>query len=223
MSMIKDLLGKQSNLDNKKISVCVPCRDQVHSVFAFDLTKLLEFNRTVDLSTRLHFCMGTLIVNQREDLVEMARDAKATHILWLDSDMTFPANVAQKLLKHQLPIVAANYVTRQPPHKTVAYRKMDDYGSYLMNDYDQEPLIEVEAVGMGCMLTEISIFDNLTQPWFKIEWNEETYDHIGEDFNFCKRARELGYKIMIDNEVSMELGHLGTFSFTHNLVRRGLM
>lgn len=223
MSMIKDLLGKQTLLDNTKISVCVPCRDSVHSVFAFDLTKLIAFNHTIDLSTRIHFCMGTLIVNQREDLVEMAREAKCTHILWLDSDMTFPANLAQRLLKHNLPVVAANYVTRQPPHKTVAYRDMDDYSSYVINTHDQEPLIEVEAVGMGCMLTAIDVFDNLVQPWFNIDWNQNTYDHIGEDFGFCKRIRAMGYKIMIDNDLSMEIGHLGTFAFTHNMVRHGLL
>lgn len=220
MSMIKSFRGNGSDYSKFKLSVCVPCRDMMHSGFAFDLIKLQEYNQIIGLTTMVHFHIGTLVVNQREQLVQMAKDAGSTHILWLDSDMMFPADTAQHLLKHGKPVVAANYVTRQYPHKTVAYRSMEGWNDYLVNTPDQQnQLISVLAVGMGCMLTEISLFDTLSKPYFETMWIPELNDHLGEDFTLCEKIRKCGIEILIDNDLSLKMVHLGTFGFTHNMVQ----
>ena len=194
----------------------------VHTGFAFDLCKMMEYNRAIEIESTLHFSLGTLIVNQREQLVQMARDAGSTHILWLDSDMMFPPDTAQRLLKHNEPIVAGNYSTRVYPHKTVAYTKIHDWKSYVINDVSmQGELIPVEAIGMGCMLTSIDVFDKLEKPYFKTIWNANSGDHIGEDFNFCQAAKWVGYRILIDNDISLKLKHLGTFGFSMGNVKPG--
>jgi hypothetical protein len=218
MSMMKALKGEQSSISKIKLSVCVPCRDMMHSAFSFDLCKLLEYNALVGIETTIHFHVGTLIVNQREQLVQMAFDAGSTHILWLDSDMMFPSDTAHQLLKHQKPIVAANYVTRQYPHKTVAYTDKTDWNSYLLNSAEQHDLVSVDAVGMGCILTETSVFKQLSKPYFKTSWSDQLQDHVGEDFNLCYDLTALGYEILIDNNISLKVQHLGTFAFSHSLV-----
>lgn len=212
------LKGEQSVVSKTKLSVCVPCRDMMHSAFSFDLCKLLEYNALVGLETTIHFHVGTLIVNQREQLVQMAIDAGSTHILWLDSDMMFPADSAHQLLKHKKPVVAANYVTRQYPHRTVAYTDCNDWTSNLINSHNQADLVPVAAVGMGCMLTEVSVFKTLNKPYFKTSWNDQLHDHVGEDFNLCYELSAHGYEILIDNTLSLKIQHLGTFAFTHSLV-----
>ncbi len=220
MSMIRSFRGNQLDHSKLRLSICVPTRDMMHSAFAFDLLKLQEYNQIIGLTTLVHFHIGTLIVNQREQLVQMARDAGSTHILWLDSDMMFPSDTAERLLKHSKPIVAANYVTRQYPHKTVAYRSMEGWSDYLVNSAQQgSQLIPVMAVGMGCMLVEVSLFDRLERPYFETTWVPDLNDHLGEDFTFCTKARDLGHEILIDNELSLRISHLGTFGFTQNLVR----
>lgn len=222
MSILRELRGNQSDLRKVRLSVCVPCKDMVHAGFAFDLCKMMEYNKSIDLASVLHFSLGTLIVNQREVLVKMARDAGSTHILWLDSDMMFPPDTAQRLLKHSKPVVAGNYSTRTYPHKTVAYSKIYDWKSYLINDTDKSgELIPVEAVGMGCMLTSMEVFDKMDVPYFNTIWNHNTGDHLGEDFSFCQKAKWLGHDILIDNDLSMKLKHLGTFAFSMGNVSPG--
>lgn len=222
MSILRDLRGNPSDLRRIKLSVCVPCRDMVHTGFAFDLCKMMEYNKTIELASILHFSLGTLIVNQREALVQMARDAGSTHILWLDSDMMFPPDTAQRLLKHSVPIVCGNYSTRTYPHKTVAYSKIHDWTSYLINDGTMSgSLIPVEAVGMGCMLTDLGVFEKMDTPYFNTIWNQNSGDHLGEDFSFCQKAKWLGYEILVDNDLSMKLKHLGTFGFSMGNVRPG--
>ncbi len=215
---MRALKGEQSVVSKTKLSVCVPCRDMMHSAFSFDLCKLLEYNALVGIETTIHFHVGTLIVNQREQLVQMAIDAGSTHILWLDSDMMFPADSAHQLLKHKKPVVAANYVTRQYPHRTVAYTGCNDWTSNLINSHNQADLVPVAAVGMGCMLTEVAVFKTLNKPYFKTSWNDQLHDHVGEDFNLCYELSAHGYEILIDNTLSLKIQHLGTFAFTHSLV-----
>lgn len=206
-----------------RVGVCVPTRDLLHAAFAFDLCRMLQHSSMIGIDAMPHFCMGTLIVNQRENLVDMARDAGSTHILWLDSDMMFPPDTLSRLLAHGLPVVAANYPTRQYPHKTVAYRQVGDWTSYVTHGDQHGPdLIEVEAMGMGCMLVDMDVCNAMQRPLFQTTWVESSADHMGEDFYFCRKARDLGYKIMVDGELSREVSHLGTLAFTHDLVRPGL-
>lgn len=218
-SMLKQATAKAKNV---QVSICVPCRDMVHSAFAFDLSKLIQYSQSIGIDVIPHFCMGTLIVNQRDQLADMVLEAGSTHALWLDSDMMFPPDTIQRLLNHNKSIVAGNYVTRQYPHKTVAYSKLHDWRSYLINNTDTD-LVEVEAVGMGCMLTDATVLKQMSKPYFQTVWIAETQDHMGEDFYFCKQAKVLGHTVWIDTNLSEKLSHLGTFAFTHDLVKSGLV
>jgi ABC-type polar amino acid transport system ATPase subunit len=64
---------------------------------------------------------GTLIADQREKLAMMALKHKADYMLFLDSDMRFPKNIANRLITHDKDIVACNYSTRRLPAKPVAW------------------------------------------------------------------------------------------------------
>jgi len=216
--MMRKALGRSRAT---KVSICVPCRDTVHAAFAFDLAKLVQHCQMLGTEVLPHFSIGTLIVNQRDSLADMALEADSTHILWLDSDMMFPVDTVQRLLSHEVPIVAGNYVTRQYPHKTVAYTQLHDWRSYVVNTGKRD-LIKVAAVGMGCMLVSTDVIRAMAKPRFQTTYIPETNDHMGEDFYFCQEAQKLGYDVLIDDRLSVELQHLGTVSFTHNMVKRGL-
>jgi len=161
-------------------------------------------------------------VNQRDQLADMALQAGSSHVLWLDSDMMFPVDTVQRLLHHQVPLVAGNYVTRQYPHKTVAYTQLHDWRSYVINS-NKPDLIKVAAVGMGCMMVNTDVIRSMSKPRFQTTYVPETNDHMGEDFYFCQQAQQLGYDVLIDDQLSSELQHLGTVAFNHNMVKPGLL
>ncbi len=58
----------------------------------------------------------------------------------------------------------------------------------------REDLIECDGVGGGCLLIHRRVFDALEKPYFKC--NPNTF--IGEDFYFCRKVREAGFKIYLD-------------------------
>ena len=205
-----------------KMAICVPCRDMIHTVFSHNLHSLLNYNWQKGIETRVFYNMSTVLSHQRESLVESARSLAATHILWLDSDMSFPFYTAYKLLEHKKPIVAGNYVTRQLPYKTVAYTELGRWDSYLKHSKNQpveNELIKVEGIGMGCMLTEMTVFDSIPKPWFPITYQPEADDYLGEDINFCMAVRQQGHDIWVDDILSRQLNHVGQFAFGHDLVK----
>ena len=162
--------------------------------------------------------LGFFAENQREHLVEKAKEIGADYMLWLDSDMAFPATTALRLLGHKKSVVAANYVRRQPPFKGVAYEKIGDWQNPLPYEI-QDDLVEVEGIGMGCMLVKTSILDEITQPYFEFGWTPESNDWLGEDMYFCQKIAEAGHKIYVDTALSMETRHMGTWAFGPELIK----
>jgi hypothetical protein len=197
---------------NLKLSILVPTRDTVYSHFAYCLTQLYNTTREVGIDTYLFFDSSTILLNQRERLLEKAKQVKSEYVLWLDSDMMFPSTTAIRLLNHNKDIIACNYMKRTNERKSVAYTDLNDWNSWLPMEVKDE-LIEVQGVGMGCMLMKIKVFDKLQKPYFEFTYKEDTQDFFGEDFNLQKKLREENYKIYIDTLLSKEIKHIGTFAF----------
>lgn len=204
------------SLKKPLISICVPCRDTVHSGFMSNLVSLLQHASTAAYDVNFLMLQGSLISAQRQKLAELAKEQKSKYILWLDSDMLFPSNIIDLLLAHQKDIVACNYSTRLPPYKGVAYQKIGDWNSWVKPSMDVT-LLSVEAVGMGCMLVHTDVFDKLDKPWFEVFYSHELQNHIGEDFYFCINARKKNYEIFIDCAASQMIKHLGTAEFDSKL------
>jgi len=206
------------SLKKSKLAVLVPCRDTLHSAFAMCLTELVKLNTMNNLDTHVIMDASTVLLTQRERLALEAQNIGAEYMLWLDSDMTFPATTALRLLAHNENVVAANYIRRQLPAKGVAYKTIGAWEEPLPFEI-QDDLVPVEGVGMGCMLVKTSILQEIEQPWFEFKWTPESNDHLGEDMMFCQKMAEQGYQVKIDTNLSMEMRHLGTWAFGPELLK----
>ena len=205
------------SIKKNKLAVCIPCRDTLHSAHAMSLAELVKFNTMNEIDTHVFMDASTILLTQRERLATMAIECDAEYILWLDSDIVFPATTAARLLSHSEPIVAANYIRRQRPFKGVAYEKIGDWENPLPFDIEDE-LVSVEGIGMGCMLVKTDIFQQITKPWFEFGWSPESNDFLGEDMLLCQKINSLGYEIKVDTQLSQELRHLGTWAFGPDLL-----
>lgn len=195
-----------------KLAVCIPTKDLLHSPHALSLVELVKFNTMNDIDTHVFMNASTVLLTQREQLAQQAIDLDAEYILWLDSDMVFPATTAIRLMSHNEDCIAANYVKRQFPLKGVAYKKIGNWENPLRFEISNE-LETVEGVGMGCMLIKTDIFKNIPKPWFEFTFSPDSNDFLGEDMNICKKINATGASIKIDTILSRELKHLGTYGF----------
>ena len=93
-----------------------PTRDTVPASFAFDLAELYAFTREHGpwASVMVGYTAATYVHVGREHVLDAAIRVGATHLLWLDTDMTFPRDVAIRLAMHNRPVVACNCVMRDP-------------------------------------------------------------------------------------------------------------
>jgi hypothetical protein len=198
------------------IAVCTPARDQVHTNYCYCMVNMVAYHTlNTEDAISLKLMQGTIIQNQRADLCLDAMKEGCTHILFIDSDMTFPQDMVQRLLKHDKEIVAANCARRRMPTGPTA-QNYDENGKripvYTMPD--STGLEEVGSIGTGIMLIKREVFEGMSEPWFDMPW-QTTRGYMGEDVFFCKKAQELGYKVYIDHDVSHEIGHIGSFEFGH--------
>lgn len=199
-----------------KLAICVPTRDEVHTGFAYDLTRMAAqwfAAAPAGSGFDLHFLSGTLIADQRQKLAVMALSGKADRILFLDSDMRFPTTLISRLMAHDADIVACNYATRRMPIKTVAFS--DFTVAECIYSHDRSGLEAVDAVGMGAMMIKADVFRRLPLPWFNISWLPNGGMWVGEDIYFCKLAQSHGFKVLVDHDLSKEIRHIGVMEFSH--------
>ena len=209
---------QNSSIWNSKptiLAILVPTRDTVHSQFAYCLAQLIKTTSEAGIDTYLFFDSSTILLNQREKLIENAKDIKCDYVLWLDSDMMFPSTTALRLLVHNKDIVACNYMKRSKPLKTVAYTDLTNWDSWLPLE-PKDDLVKVEGVGMGCMLMKTEIFSSLQKPYFEFTYKGDTQDWYGEDFMLLTKLRLNEFNVYIDTILSMDIKHLGIYAFGNN-------
>jgi hypothetical protein len=204
-----------------KVAVCIPCQDVCNSGFALDLARMVKHTSLLrpDIELSLIQNRGTIIPQQRAVLVRAAMESNATHVLWLDSDMRFPHDILLQLLDRGCAIVAVNYARRRKPIlPTAEHAKL----GFLFTTDDSDGLVEVSQCGMGIMLVDMAVYTQIPQPWFAIGFNPRDAEYTGEDFFFCRKAREHGFATMIDQDASKQVRHVGEMEFTaeHTVVTR---
>jgi len=152
------------------IAVCTPARDMVHANYAFCMTNMVAHHtiNTTD-AVSLKIMQGTLIQTQRADLCLDAMAEGCTHILFVDSDMTFPQDMIERLLAHDLDVVATNCARRRMPTGPTAQRYDENGERVLIYTMPESTGIEeVGSIGMGVMLIKRKVFEALTEPGLKL-------------------------------------------------------
>lgn len=183
------------------IAICFPSGDTVHADFALSLAGLCHAVgplRLTVINTK-----SSIVAVARNNGVARAQEAKADYLLFLDSDMVFPRETLIRLLKHMQDIVGATYSKRLPPYPIL--------GTALSGQSlgEHPDLVEMERIPTGCLLIRMSVFDTLKKPYFRFEYNETNGNITGEDYTFCDRVREAGFRIWCDAALSKEIGHIG--------------
>ncbi len=193
-----------------RVAVCVPSGDMVHKGFAMSLALLAYECRSHDGLPRVPLeIVGTqssLIVINRCLAVARAQQLGVDYVLFLDSDMQFPADTLRRLLAHGKDIVGATYVQRVPPHRLLGIYLPE---TKLTTDRPHEVL----ALPAGCLLIKLSIFDGMPEPYFHTPVIEHAGDRafMSEDYYFCNVARERGHQIWCDVALSEQIGHIGSY------------
>lgn len=139
------------------------------------------------------------VSNNRNMIVKRFLETDADYLLMLDHDI-MPLHNPALLAFAEKDIIGIPAKVRQKGHVTnwVAYVKSKKEGLYIGVDFTQAPpdidLLEVDAIGAGCILIHRTVLEAIKAPFLE-KFDEDGIVELGEDFAFCERAKEHGFKI----------------------------
>ena len=186
-----------------KLMVAVPTTDYVHAEFVRCLgqmcIELAENGTEVDLQVQ----SGTLVYIARNRLARKAIDRGFTHVLWLDSDMSFSPNIVDDLLFCGKDMVCGAFVSRRPPYGPCVYSDISDPGKMKqVESFGTEP-VRVDGCGFATVLTTTQLLKDV---WTKFDTCFRPTEKYGEDLAFCDRVKQIGGEIWC--EPTVRPGHI---------------
>lgn len=198
----------------KRLAVCLPQTDTVRAEYARSLACMMLRIGHVDAGCQQVFTCagsGSVLPAVRQGIAEHAVEGvQATHLLWIDSDHTFPIDTAHRLLAHGRPWVGINATTRCLPLRATALKRED----VLMETTQHSKGLErAWRIGFGIVLIEARVFAALAKPWFGNEYDDATGDFLGEDLYFGEKAKAAGFTPMVDHDLTKETTHIGSVGF----------
>jgi len=195
-------------MEEPRVLIGVPHTQFMFSDFAVSMTNM---HRPSEHCRVMWVGQKTLIDHARNSVCEVAINNDFTHVFFMDSDQTFPADALMHLLEHDKDVVSGIYPQRSFFMKPVMYRT--NRKTKKMEHIIEWPnkLFPIDACGAGCLLVKTEVLRKLKKPWFLItETNVGGY--VGEDFYFCKKVKEAGFNIWCDPRV--QCGHVDLVEFT---------
>jgi hypothetical protein len=200
--------------ERRRVAILLPSMEVCNLGFTISLAKLmrdtaLRLPPNIEALTINSFC-SSMLPFSRQMLAETALSQGATHLLWIDSDMDFPADMLLRFLQFDHPIVGINAMARRDPWRNTAQSAPN---VPLVTTPNSNGLERVYRTGFGVMWMEASILGQMEKPWFPFKWMPELGVFRGEDYGFCEKAKELGYEIYIDHDISKQVYHVGQFGY----------
>lgn len=149
--------------------------------------------------------MGSKFLNAFE---KSPVNGKVTYdkMIWIDSDISWEVEDFIKLYESKFDIVSGVYFNEEG----VPMFSFDEEQIF----FDPESIrgkqypFEIFAAGFGFISMKQGVFENMPRPWFQTlfqkivnDKGEELFIPWGEDFSWCKKAKDSGYKIYLDPSI----------------------
>lgn len=208
-------------MDNSKCVILVPFGSHIEPECAGPLTELERRGYAVRRVS------GYAAIDQGRS--QMATDALADgfdELMWIDSDIGFDPSSVDRLRAHGLPLVSAIY----PKKGQRALASCLNPETSEVTFGEGGGLLEIAYAAAGFLLTRREVYQSIHErlglplcnqgfgrplvPYFLplIVPHEGSHWYLGEDYAFCARAKQVGYKIMADTQI--RLRHIGRYGFS---------
>lgn len=174
-----------------------------------------------------HEIIGDSLVSRaRNSLSAAFLKTDCTHLLFIDSDMTFYPEDVAKMLAHDLPIIAGFYPKKQAELAWVM-NALPNEGP------DARGLQKVRYAGTGFMLIARGVFERMRDEFPELAyhpdsdpkgtewdfWQVGVYHskidgfrrYLSEDWFFCQRCLDMGIPVYMDTSIVAE--HIGEVAF----------
>ena len=189
------------------LTIGMPCLNSMVNVnTSISLVKIVA---NLNFPRHVSFVKNTLLHVARMYNVLEAQKFNSTHLLFLDTDMKVEGDVVQKLMAHNKDVVGVNYNQRSLPLLSTVRMRDKQSGDYMVVTSTPDELFECDALGAGCMLIKMSVFDIIEEPWFFYKYSKTK--PTGEDVWFCEQVKKAGLHVWCDPTI--KVGHMGEYEY----------
>ena len=219
--------GVPYDFSDKHLHIGLPCYGgMLHEATMTSLLQFILLAGRVGLNWSLDTMVNeSLVTRARNNLMaKMMHNQKATHFMFIDSDIRFKADSIFQMMATDKDIISGMYCKKSIP---------EQYNINLKQETKiQGPLFTLDTAATGFLMFKRKVYEDLiaAHPTAKYvddvglgkqyEPNmyaifdcviDEKGHYLSEDWTFCRRASKLGYEIWADSRVV--LSHLGTYEF----------
>lgn len=207
-------------MSDRRILIACPIHRNLEPCFLPGLQAVLS-NRYDGIDVKFQLCVGLPVNFARNYLAGHAKTIGAREILFIDSDMGWEEEDFVRICLHKdVDIVGGLYCRKQPgrPHYHVNLIKGNETDG-------GTGLEEVEAIATGFLKIRV----DTVLPAIEAKFPERAYDNngggfeyfpmgvvsrtlLGEDYFFCRLARECGFKVYADFQARI-IPHWGAVPF----------
>jgi hypothetical protein len=193
--------------------IATPAYDgKVHVPYAIALaeTSFLLLKNNIEVVYNIT-TSGSLLVAERNRILGMFVESDCTHLLCIDSDLGWPAQCLIPMLLSDKEFVGGVYPSRG--EKSFTFRPAVNEDQSIITDKN---LLKMEYIPAGFILLKRSALTKMREkhPELYYEPKHESMKHAkgwlffnteiwegefwGEDYTFCRKAREAGVDIWVD-------------------------
>lgn len=163
-------------------------------------------------TTHLECFYGYQIDQIRNLIAEWGK--RYDYLFCVDSDIVLPTDSLEKMLGADKDIISGLYIQRKPGQHTLEiYEDTPEGGmqNIPFRALENQHIVEVAACGFGCVLCDSRVLRTMSYPHFYYQSALDHADTVSEDVYFCRKARELGFRVWAD--VSIKCSHIGETTF----------
>jgi hypothetical protein len=229
---VRDRFGKKASFRDVRLLIGSPSVDSTYCA-AYVKSMVETITLLNQLGIGYAFCCydrcSMVHYVRSRTVAYMLKKTTATHLLFIDADMGWPAHAIPELLAHRKDVIAAVGCTKEIPHRFCVH--VDPELMARRQAFDPETgLMRVKGAGTGFMLISRECLQrhwdaSPDHPFWTPPEEPELgpirrvfdFDYAnpegwGEDYSFCTRERKMGGDIWIDPTIQLQ--HCGPHNFT---------
>lgn len=201
----------------KKIFIGVPIhRNWQHESEDF-LRQNIQAAQSWEVHSLLKLFEESLIQRARNKILSEFLKTDAEYLFCLDDDIVLiePFSI-DLLINADKDLIGVNYVVKKQPFHPVFFPLESEYPDtrQLQNPF------EVLYAGTGALLIKRAVVEKMAKKFkypfdcFEANIPRKGNVYLSEDWGFCHRARQLGFKTFIHPKITV--GHLGVYAYSIN-------
>ena len=176
----------------KHLYIGIPCTWDIRVDLVEFLLEIQKAGATIDM----HIAFG--IDNNRNIIAHRFLESDCRDLLWIDSDIG-PAANCERILDSDLDIITGLYpiIGKTGEVTTNVYKKWSDFTEICGID-------EIDRCWFGFIKTSRKVIKAVTDKhgWVcQFQFKPDGRMKRGEDYNFCDRAKDLGFSVKVDTRV----------------------